>query len=96
MSVLTYQPAIEPQLTLGESPFRIEHAGSIPQIHKWLFKHVEQPPAVFGSSFAPAGSDDLWANRRPLARPSRRRRLPVVPATGRVITQQEIDDAFDD
>jgi hypothetical protein len=45
-----------------------------------------------------------WAEQRELLRhlgerlredPKAKRRLPLVPATGRAITQEEIDDALD-
>lgn len=95
MNALQYQPVIEPQRTFGESPFRLEVGGSIPQLYDQLTAPAQLPFGP-GASFAPAATDDLWANRRPVVLSSRRRRLPVVPATGRIITQQEIDDALDD
>jgi hypothetical protein len=33
--------------------------------------------------------------QRPQKRPEPKRRLPLVPSTGRPITQEEIDDALD-
>ena len=96
MKSLHYQPAIEPQRSFGESPFRLEHAGRIPQMFDQLSARARQLPFVLGASFAPAIRDDLWSNRRTADLNARRHRLPVVEATGRVITQQEIDDALDD
>lgn len=96
MIALHYQPAIEPQRTFGESPFRLEPAGSMSQVFHQSITRGGQIPFTPGLRFAAAGSDDFWANRCPAGLPAHRRRLPVIRATGRIITQQEIDDALDD
>ena len=97
MSILVYQPIIEPQRSFSESAFRLAHTGAMPSISEASIAHAGQPPLISNARFAPIGSDDLWTNR-PRARAATRllRFLPVVKATGRTITQQEIDDALDD
>ena len=97
MSAFHFQPAIEPQRTLGKSPFRLEDIGDMPAVFGEPIAHVGQIPFVRDARFAPIGSEGLWANRPPTVLAARRRRrLPFVMATGRIITQQEIDDALDD
>lgn len=97
MNTFYFQPAIEPQRTLGESSFRLERRGTSPVIFEEPISRVPQTSFAPDARFAPMDSEDLWTNRRPNSGSARpRRRLPVVKATGRIITQQEIDDALDD
>jgi hypothetical protein len=97
MSALASQPVIEPQPAFGESAFRLAHTGAMPSVSVQSMAHVGQIPLIPNTRFAPIGSDDLWANRSPARAATRLKRiLPVVKATGRIITQQEINDALDD
>jgi hypothetical protein len=97
MSTLVYQPIIEPQRTLSESAFRLAQSEVMPAVPEESIAHAGQLPLIPNVRFAPIGSDDLWTNRPPTRATARRQRfLPVVKATGRTITQQEIDDALDD
>jgi len=95
MSSPHYQPAIEPQRTFGGSPFRLEHSDRMPQTIDRPVSHALQIPLIFSARFAPSGFDALWTKHRTTERLVRQRHLPVVKATGRIITQQEIDDALD-
>jgi len=92
-----FQPPIPNQRTLGgpayfrdESQFRSEtfpapFEGAIVDLNLRIH-------------FAPVASDELMENRPKTNRPTpgRKRTLPVIKATGRTITQAEIDDALDD
>jgi hypothetical protein len=93
MSANRFQPAIEPQRTLGDSPFRLGPPETLPR----LVEGDRQIAAVWNAHFAPIGAAELWANRYPIIAQGRpRRAFPIVKASGRIITQQEIDDALDD
>ena len=97
MKARTFQPVIEPERTLGASPYAVTVFQGAP-----LFPAL--PIACFGqmalgsnTPFAPSAPAELFGNCRPAAQPPKPiSSLPVVKATGRIITQQEIDDALDD
>lgn len=99
MNTVFRQPSIREQRTLGGSVYSLHQAGSGARridigIRLWT------APIPFNSQghFAPVASEELLKNRQPaiLQVHTRRRKLPVVKATGRPIVQAEIDDAFDD
>ena len=87
------QPSLEAQRTLGKSSFRfegLEFLGTWPVPDQQTFVRSTV-------RFAPVADENLWANRPPAVPPNkRRRRYPIVKASGRIITQQEIDDAMDE
>lgn len=94
MKTFSVQPSIEFNQTLGGSAFRLECAAR---------NETERLGALVGvrlfvgvTAFAPFGSHELLTRRSPSVQVHQRRRLPVVKAIGRAITQEEIDDAFDD
>jgi len=99
MNTVFRQPSIHEQRTLGGSVYSLHQAGSGDRridadIRFWT------APIPFKSQghFAPVASEDLLQNRQSAIPQiaSRQRKLPVVKATGRLIVQAEIDDAFDD
>lgn len=97
MSAPCFQPAIEPEPTLGGSPFRVTIAGTVSWFTPVPITRFGQ--LSFGSitPFAPIASDAPWANRTPAVLQARTpRRFPVVRATGRIITQREIDGSLDE
>ena len=96
MKTTYYQPAIEPERSFGDSPFRLQKPEvSISTFERFVRFGVQ--PVFSPHWFSPIGSECFWTNQAPLAvLKQAKRRLPVVKATGRIITQQEIDDALDD
>lgn len=96
MIIVNYQPSIEARRALGGSPFRLAGGRELtgvaqmadPQLHV-----LRRPPA-------PAFAAVSRLISPPIVRANeiihRKRQLPIVRATGRVITQQEVEDACDD
>lgn len=99
MNTVFRQPSIREQRTLGGSVYSFHQAGSGDRrIDTGIRFLTTLIPFKSQGHFAPVASEDLLKNRQP-AIPHvtpRRRKLPVVKATGGPIVQAEIDDAFDD
>lgn len=99
MNTVFRQPSIREQRTLGGSVYSHHQSVSGDRridagVRLW------SAPIPFKSQghFAPVASEDLLKNRQPTIAQfsSRKRKLPLVKATGKPIVQAEIDDAFDD
>jgi hypothetical protein len=99
MNTVFGQPSIRVQRTLGGSVYthpqsEIRDRRIDVRIRMW----TAPLPFELQGHFAPVASEELLKNQQPVlsAVHSRKRKLPVVKATGRPIVQAEIDDAFDD
>jgi hypothetical protein len=89
MSTSHFQPEIRPQRTLGSSPFRFERS----ELFLTSVKAGRQVAALISSPFSPIAAENLWSNQPSRSQHGRRKQtFPVVIASGRVITQNEIDD----
>ena len=93
-----FQPPIDPLPALGESAFRFQRVK--PMIQIYAPPNPQRASLTFAVNlpFAPMASEDLATNRnRTVQHTARLRRiLPIVTSTGRLITEQEIEDALAD
>jgi hypothetical protein len=93
MSTFHFQPEIRPQPTLGTSPFRVE----LPELFITSLETDRRTAGPLSAPFSPIAAENLWTNQPSRSHQERRRRaFPVVKASGRAITQSEIDDALED